>query len=59
VIPKAAIFIVGDDDRRVAPDWALHDAADQRDHVILTGQEIGRAGVLVTRADRFDERHRR
>jgi hypothetical protein len=58
MIPEAAVLIVGDDDRRVRPDFARAHGVDQRLHMALAGQQVGVARVLVVQADGLHERHR-
>ena len=55
VIPEAAIFVIGDDDEHVLPLRALLQVRNHIRDVLIAGEDIGIAGVLVQRALRLVE----
>src|SRR5262249_46895548 len=55
VVPAAAVLIVGDDDGSVGPVGTVLHGVDNVGDMLLASQQVGVAGVLVVRAERFDE----
>ena len=47
VIPKAAVFVVGNNDGGFFPNWALFDFDQDFIQVLVAGQDIGIAWVFI------------
>ena len=47
VVEEAAVFVVGDDQQRLRPRWALHDGIKQLQHQFLACVEVGGWVVVV------------
>src|SRR5215207_8140384 len=59
VVPQAAVLVVRDDDGEAVLHGALFHEPDDASELVVAGEEVGVAGVLVQHADGLVERHRR
>src|ERR1700736_6738837 len=59
VIPTPAIFVVGDNDYEIFPNFALLHRSNEVSHVLLPRYYVCVSWMLIVFTDRLDERHRR
>ncbi len=59
MVPETPVLVVGHDDRDHGPQWAPADAFEDVSNVLVPGEHVGVAGVLVQVTGRFVERHLR
>ena len=59
MVPAASVLVIGDHDESLSPVRASTYRLDDVGNVLLTLQQVGIAGMLVVRAQRLYEAHRR